>query len=347
MVKQYANNIVRIEHYGSPLEFIFQSEGHYSYKKHYYKHDELMAGLPLDTLKQHKSNKLEETDRVYFTKSSSIPRYKLKEFLDSTKLKLNKTNRIDMADTYVISINAYIDNIYSRSSGVYNKYYEVPLEQVWPYTKANFKKEATNKNITTVLIDEHRRDDIIKHFNIDQYPLIKILAVGNAWGDSKVNDLVESFVYLANKTTPYKLVLDETLIETCNEGMIIDEEIYQNLRNMLHGNNKDNINLAMEIMSNSDFTKSQLYILLLLNEFGTKFRSVTKTTNYQSLLNYFTAHAHSALYSSWDQFAGKMMYKFCKTDDEKDIVKRYIIECFNRFLKSNNTKLKIEDLTLC
>ena len=92
MITKYENNIVRLinNNNSTNYKFAFEQSTNYNYRESYYIKEEMLDTLPLSTLEQHKANKLSDTDRVYFNKSSSIPRYKLKEYLDQTKLKLNK-----------------------------------------------------------------------------------------------------------------------------------------------------------------------------------------------------------------------------------------------------------------
>jgi len=343
MIKKYENNIVRLINSNSTnYKFALEQTTNYNYKDSYYIKEEMLDTLPLSTLEQHKTNKLSETDRVYFNKSSSIPRYKLKEYLDQTKLKLNKTNRIAFADTFVASLNAYKTVIYSKDTG--DKYYVVPVSDIEPQADKGFKTTAREKNFSNVLVPRHYENSG-HSFDLSKYPTIKILAIGKSWGDSKASEIIDSFVHLANKPTIPKIVFDETLIDDCNEGIVIDEEIYNNIRDMISNKNKENMSLAMEIMSNSDYTQSKVNLLLLLNEFGYTLRQVPKTINYQSMLNYFVEYK-DIIGISWERFSDIMLHKVCKTDQDKELVRKYILNCFNRFLKNSKTKFTLDTITL-
>lgn len=344
MITKYENNIVRLinNNNSTNYKFAFEQSTNYNYRESYYIKEEMLDTLPLSTLEQHKVNKLSDTDRVYFNKSSSIPRYKLKEYLDQAKLKINKTNRIAFADTFVASLNAYKTVIYSKDTG--NKYYVIPVSDIEPHSDKGFKTTAREKNFSNVLVPHHYENQ--GHgFDLSKYPTVKILAIGKSWGDCKASEIIDSFVHLANKPTTPKIVFDETLIDDCNVGIVIDEEIYNNIRDMIGNKNKENMSLAMEIMSNSDYTQSKVNLLLLLNEFGYTLKQVPKTINYQSMLNYFVEYK-DIIAISWERFSDIMLHKVCKTDQDKEIVRKYILNCFNRFLKNSKTKFTLDTITL-
>jgi hypothetical protein len=68
-----------------------------------------------------------------------------------------------------------------------------------------------------------------------------------------------------------KPIYNETeLITNINgdDSTVIDEEVFQQLKNMFESSDNDNHVLAMEIMANSNYVESALYLLMLLEEYG-------------------------------------------------------------------------------
>ena len=49
--------------------------------------------------------------------------------------------------------------------------------------------------------------------------------------------------------------------------MLLDEEIFENILNMINSEDKSNINLAKEIMANLDYKSSEPYFIYLFNYF--------------------------------------------------------------------------------
>jgi hypothetical protein len=89
-----------------------------------------------------------------------------------------------------------------------------------------------------------------------------------------------------------KPVYNETeLITNINgdDSTIIDEEVFQQLKNMFESSDSDNHILAMEIMANSHYEKSILYLQMLLSDYNYQIsNSHTKNhVNFKSMLSYF------------------------------------------------------------
>ena len=89
-----------------------------------------------------------------------------------------------------------------------------------------------------------------------------------------------------------KPVYDESeLITNINgdDSTIIDEEVYQQLGSMFESSDSDNHILAMEIMANSHYEKSILYLQMLLSNYYHQIsNSHTRNhVNFKSMLSYF------------------------------------------------------------
>jgi hypothetical protein len=89
-----------------------------------------------------------------------------------------------------------------------------------------------------------------------------------------------------------KPIYNETeLITNINgdDSTIIDEEVFQQLKNMFESSDNDNHVLAMEIMANSHYEKSVLYLQMLLSDYSYQIsNSHTKNhVNFKSMLSYF------------------------------------------------------------
>jgi len=89
-----------------------------------------------------------------------------------------------------------------------------------------------------------------------------------------------------------KPIYNETeLITNINgdDSTIIDEEVFQQLKNMFESSDNDNHVLAMEIMANSHYEKSVLYLQMLLSNYSHEIsNSHTRNhVNFKSMLSYF------------------------------------------------------------
>ena len=74
-----------------------------------------------------------------------------------------------------------------------------------------------------------------------------------------------------------------------DDSTVIDYEVYQQLKSMFQSSDDDNHVLAMEIMANSHYENSILYLLMLINEFHyTISNTHTRNhVNFKSMLAYF------------------------------------------------------------
>jgi len=74
-----------------------------------------------------------------------------------------------------------------------------------------------------------------------------------------------------------------------DDSTIIDEEVFQQLKNMFESSDSDNHILAMEIMANSHYEKSILYLQMLLSNYSHQIsNSHTRNhVNFKSMLSYF------------------------------------------------------------
>ena len=76
---------------------------------------------------------------------------------------------------------------------------------------------------------------------------------------------------------------------------------------------------------------------------------VTETeADIESAANWYRTHVEykDIIAISWERFSDIMLHKVCKTDQDKEIVRKYILNCFNRFLKNSKTKFTLDTITL-
>ena len=125
-----------------------------------------------------------------------------------------------------------------------------------------------------------------------------------------------------------KPVYDESeLITNINgdDSTIIDEEVYQQLGSMFESSDSDNHILAMEIMANSHYEKSILYLQMLLSNYYYQIsNSHTRNhVNFKSMLSYFN-WATRSLGSSAEQIVSIIDEKGLLTVDMiKRLYKEY------------------------
>ena len=103
---------------------------------------------------------------------------------------------------------------------------------------------------------------------------------------------IESEYQEVYDTIQGKDVYDESeLIANINgdDSTVIDEEVYQQLKNMFESSDTDNHILAMEIMANSHYEKSVLYLQMLLSNYSYQINNshTRNHVNFKAMLGYF------------------------------------------------------------
>ena len=113
------------------------------------------------------------------------------------------------------------------------------------------------------------------------------------------NDYASSYIYTIDpeysemyNTVKSKTIYSEAeLLNNINgdDSTTIDEEVFQQLKNMFDSSDTDNHVLAMEIMANSKYEDSVLYLLMLISQNAYKINSsnTRNHVNFKSMLTYF------------------------------------------------------------
>jgi hypothetical protein len=139
-----------------------------------------------------------------------------------------------------------------------------------------------------------------------------------------------------------KIVFDEDLfVELNKEGIELDEEYLQTLRDMLFSKDDSNVKLGFEMMSNLVLNQSTiLSISFLLNEliYQTRFRPSYYTNNNTNLKALLKLLKTKGIYweRDWKTF-GTGLRKNFKTGKEGAIVKKFLLDNINREFKLNNS----------
>ena len=230
---------------------------------------------------QHEHNKLEDNTVVYLTPLSIFPSYKLKNYIEENNLNIKTTRKLDTVDALIVNYD-FIFSSYIKNK--LQEYYIIPADKIIenPLLK-KYIPDNKNKwqditvrnglNATHYFISPDICENFISVDNnfsfIKEYPLVKGNPIGNDWGNKKVTDNVGFFLNLFENIEKYnlKIIFDSNINNVINEGLPLDEEIFENIINMINSEDKSNINLAKEIMANLDYKLSEPYFIYLFNYF--------------------------------------------------------------------------------
>jgi len=253
-----------------------------------------------------KENKLENNTVVNLTPLSNFPSYKLKNYIEENNLNITTARKLDKLD-YLIINNEFIHTSYLNLK--LKPYHIVPSEVILenslfkPYIKEEEDwyqiKKIQGNNITHYFIDEENYKKLFildKEFSIiKNYPLINCGLIENSWGDKKACDNINYFVNLYNTVNKYnlKIIFDNNINDEINQGLSIDDDIFENILTMISSDDEGNLQIAKEILANMDFELSKPYLIYLFNYFY-QLKASHNNKNYE----YLKKHLKKYLYLS-------------------------------------------------
>lgn len=279
-------------------------------------------------------NTLAADDKVYFTPWSEVPRYKFNEYARD-KPKMSRVITYAKCTAVVIEPSRILGSICNQ--GYDQKYYKVP-KTILQYHTSILQGKKYDELADTLYMRAHElaqvqalvpfNHSIVETFNVYEYYTYT--------DTSAMEERVEVMNEILNN--PRKLLNDTVLLEEINQGVHITADVYDQLCFMLKSADLQNIGLAMELMANADYKKSEFKIALLLNRFRNKITSHKNAglVNFRSLLNYFQRYN----WQSGDvQFAASIVRNALPNMDDYqerlDLSRKAVLDYVNSLLDSD------------
>lgn len=305
-----------------------------------------------------KANNVKPTkgDIIYATKSSDTPRFKLKEFIKENGLK--KTSRAKMANVFIMNKGHFfetIKNLKYKEHLFINEDYAIVNHKKWfeGYNRDNsindFKVAKDKNNFMLLEKNETNWKDAFK-----KYPQWESVISNNThttkgtsislYREAKTINLLELIVDNVHDfiSGDKRVIFDEDLfVELNKEGIELDDEYLQTLRDMLFSKDDSNIKLGFEMMSNLVINDHMLLTTsFLLNELihTTKFRPSYYTNNNSNLKALLKVLKTKGIHweRDWKTFGTGLRNNF-KTGKEGAVVKKFLLDNINREFKLNNS----------
>ncbi len=261
-----------------------------------------------DALSTGKSWVPQNNERVYFIPGCTVPRFKVRE-------KFSVTNKPEHATAVFVGTKLDMD----MSDVSISKYYSVPINAVkeWlediygkeHFMTVKFKSIALNcEDIVLVSIEEAysvlncNPEEVVPYdpnCKSDKWYLQEHMKYEPGYEQfstySKDCQTWQVQFYTIHNAQFFQRITapiysqEEILGKLNTDKMVIDETKYQEFRKMANTGQDDNIILMMELMANTNYQKSCVYLLLLLKEYNTKISTLDQAehVNFKSLLAYF------------------------------------------------------------
>lgn len=237
-------------------------------------------------------------DKVFFMKGCNIPRFKIKEYSKANKF--NVVKYIESATKIIVgkkSFDKFYDDeyLYEIPIKVFNKIFSKYTSRP-EFDSDNYNKlleDIKDIDPSDIYISTHWQTKIyIKDFlNYDLYN-----NSDNIDSESYFTLSLEEYETLTKYINSKSIYIDEKVIlKKLNSSVIMDEETYNSIKLLFDSPDRENTNLAMELMANCDYDKSAIYLLLLIKNFYRKLESSKNRNhvNFKALLEYFNIRSNN------------------------------------------------------
>jgi len=287
-----------------------------------------------------KDNKIENNTTLCMSPLSNLPNYKLKSYITENKLNIKTVRRTSKPNILVINdslIKEYYFNSHYYNTGLF---YIVPVE---------FLKTIQTKNHNEKLIADfyYINDNILDVFKtkypnyyneLIQFEKITGKIIDIEWGNKKAYECFDLFISLLDENLPYKIVFDHSINNDINKDLVIDDDMFINLINMLKSSDKDNHNLAREIVANCELELSKPYILFLLWKYE-EFKKTNNNKNFKFCLDALKPYKEIYYNRMLDNFLAKIINKHPEYSQT-------IFNCLRLYINNENNKDIIKGITI-
>jgi hypothetical protein len=274
-------------------------------------------------------------DKLYFLPGVNIPRVKLKDLTMEHGIK--SVRNIDDA-THIFAGHGTVHKIcdhtwlYRLKTDVFRQVYETIKDKMDDYYKENVDSALEFYTEDYVFMDYSSSSEIRNEPIFEEARKIEglVKSLNNSKSFYGVEDEYASyFPSILN----HEILSESTLLQYINgpDAVVIDETMFQQLNTMFNSSDNDNHILAMEIMANSNYLDSLLYLEILFKEHSYAMGNChTKNhVNFKSLLGYL-GKDKGRMGTNIDDIMKSLIDKGVLTTDKIDVIlKRYSTEIEN------------------
>lgn len=278
-------------------------------------------------------------DKIYFLPGVNIPRVKFRNI--AVEYGIKTVRQFDQANVFFGSSKSIHEMtntmwVYEIKATEFLAFIELISDRLDNHTKDKIKTAFEFYDDETIGVDYNIKKSVDDALSISS----------NGWSN-KMTYVEESdkdlYLYCQGVT-----IYDESsVIDILNgeEAAIIDKEIYTHLSEMLDSSDRDNHVLAMEIMANSKYTESLVYLELLFHDYSYNIsNSHTKNhVNFKSLISYLDKNK-GYLNTDIDNIVDSLRAKDQFTPDKLEIV----MENLSQFIanEGNSKYFSVKTITV-
>jgi hypothetical protein len=289
-------------------------------------------------------------DKLYFMPGVNIPRIKLKDLAINYNIKVVR----DPNEADVIFAG---DSTFHKMSN-YTWKYTLKIEDIKNFIQACVTKlDSYDYAVLTRTLEEYKEPTVVMDYRASRiigdegFPLYKNFqinpgSIADQNRDSKhVLELLNEYKDLYDIVSSKILIHESCLLDKLNgnDAVVINEEVFEQISSMFKSSDTDNHVLAMEIMSNCNYTESLLYLEMLFHEYYNTMRSNNARThvNFKSLLSYLQKDKNY-FSTSIDEMIRSLLKKKVLTVDMVNI----ILSKYSDQVSHGTDCFKVKTLTL-
>ena len=260
-------------------------------------------------------------DKIYFLPGVNVPRVKFKNVCVEYGIKTIR----DIEQANVIFGSKKSINDITTSTWTY----KCKTEDFKALIKL-YESEIDDHNLEKIetALEFYDNEYVAIDYNlydwiINKLPEIKI----DSRYSERLSMVKEEYVDLYNSLQTKEILDESTVINVLNgeDAAEIDKLMFEHLSDMFQSSDTDNHVLAMEIMANSKYVESLIYLELLFYRFAHKIsdRHTKNHVNFKSLISYL-AKDKSYLATDIDDIAKSLVNKDQFTTDKLEIIMEYL-----------------------
>jgi hypothetical protein len=232
-------------------------------------------------------------DMIYLLPGVNIPRVKLKDLALSLGIRVVR----DPAKANVIFAGRNSVAKITSSRWAYKVSSTFALERIKEicddgYYIQNLETAITSTGETDIFGSYDDITNIIAHNTRNEY------------NSSYIYTIDPEYSEMYNTVKSKTIYSEAELLNNINgdDSTTINEEVFEQLKNMFDSSDTDNHVLAMEIMANSKYEDSVLYLLMLISENAYKINNsnTRNHVNFKSMLTYFNWQPRDVNHQSTD-----------------------------------------------
>ena len=294
-------------------------------------------------------------DKLYFLPGVNIPRIKLKDL--ATKFGIRTVRDVSEANV-IFGSSKTKDKMtgytwkYKIPTTIVQLFFETYKNDMDDYQYSKLENALEFYTEEYILTDwstarTFTDNDLPQWNSYSQQPQFLSFDESRNTSSEHVHEVNKDYIHLYDLIKGKEIIDESCLLDQLNgdDAVIIDADMFTQLTTMFNSSDDDNHILAMEIMANSKYKESLLYIEMIFKNYAYLIGNChTKNhVNFKSLLSYL-GKSNRYIDTSLDDIMDSLISKKVLTKDKVDILlENYGEEIKNR---GDSTYFKVQTITV-